>query len=83
MGVKGKGLRSDGLHKSYVNGSPGDHNGASHGSYGGSKGANTNISNKAGLNKAYGNAVPCDSSPGCPTGVGSGYTKRIGSNSGE
>lgn len=61
MGVTGKGLKANGLHKHGMNGSPADHNGASERTR---TGGGSNLGNKGGLNKVYGNTIPSTTAPG-------------------
>lgn len=57
MGVKGQGLRSDGLHKLFMNGSQADHNGATESKR---TGGNVSINNTRGLNNQFGSQMPAE-----------------------
>jgi hypothetical protein len=70
MGVTGKGLQANGLHKRDMNGSPADHNGATESARTGTGGG---LPNTNGLNKLYGNTLPVETA----TVVKSGRTTKI------
>ena len=81
MGVKGKGLRADGLHKQYMNGSPHDSNTAVQGKFGGPSGGTVKGLQGNGQQKSYVNGSPIQSGPVTPRGSGS--AKFIGNKNGE